>query len=211
MQSQQIDISKLRPNTGQIEGVPGNPRFIRDERFEKLKESIRADPEMMQVREIVAYDNGGELVIIMGNMRYRAAKALGIKEVPVKILPQDTPAKKLQAYIIKDNVPFGETDWDMLANEWDTAELEEWGMELPVQWEDDSGNDGGGKTQSPQVSFTMSPEQEEVLRRCIEAAKTSELYKQTPFFGNRSEDGNALYLIAVQWEEFQKTARGGGN
>lgn len=57
----------------------------------------------------------------------------------------------------------------------------------------------------------MSPEQEEVLRRCIEAAKTSELYKQTPFFGNRSEDGNALYLIAVQWEEFQKTARGGGN
>ena len=146
MQSQQIAISKLRPNTGQIEGVPGNPRFIRDERFEKLKESIRADPEMMQVREIVAYDNGGELVIIMGNMRYRAAKALGIKEVPVKILPQDTPAKKLQAYIIKDNVPFGETDWDMLANEWDTAELEEWGMELPVQWEEDSGNDGGGKT-----------------------------------------------------------------
>lgn len=73
MQAQLIDIKRLSPNKGQIAGVPANPRFIRDERFEKLKESIKSDPEMMQVREIVAYDNGGELVVVMGNMRYRAS------------------------------------------------------------------------------------------------------------------------------------------
>ena len=70
MQAQQIELSRLTPNKGQVDGLPKNPRFIRDDKFRKLKKSIQDDPEMLQLREIVAYDNNGELVIIMGNMRF---------------------------------------------------------------------------------------------------------------------------------------------
>jgi hypothetical protein len=74
MEVQKINISRLHLNTGQIKDVPKNPRFIKDERYQALKKSIADDPEMLDLREIVAYDNDGELVIIMGNMRYRAMR-----------------------------------------------------------------------------------------------------------------------------------------
>ena len=131
MQQQLIKVSQLKNNTGQVEGLPKNPRLIRDEKFDKLKKSLEDDPEMMQLREVIAYDNGGELVVICGNMRLRAAKDLGIKEVPVKVLPTDTPIEKLKAYTIKDNVPFGEHDWSDLANEWDADLLSDWGVDVP--------------------------------------------------------------------------------
>ena len=126
---QQVALSKLHLNNGQIEGVPKNPRFIKDERFETLKKSIQDDPEMLDLREIIAYDNGGELIIVGGNMRYRALKELGIKEAPVKILPQETAPEKIRAFIVKDNVAFGQNDWDILANEWEVDELMDWGLE----------------------------------------------------------------------------------
>ncbi len=131
MQQQLIKISELKNNTGQVEGLPKNPRFIKDHKYAKLKASLEADPEMMELREVIAYDNNGELVVICGNMRLRALKELGVKEVPVKILPTETPAEKLRAYTIKDNVGFGEDSWDDLANDWNPVELEEWGLELP--------------------------------------------------------------------------------
>lgn len=133
---QQVALSKLHLNTGQIEGVPKNPRIIKDERFESLKKSIQDDPEMLELREIIAYDNGGELVIVGGNMRYRALKDLGIKEAPVKILPQETAPEKIRAFIIKDNVAFGQNDWDILANEWEVDELTDWGLECDFLLED---------------------------------------------------------------------------
>lgn len=131
MQQQLIKISELKNNTGQVEGLPKNPRFIKDHKYAKLKASLEADPEMMELREVIAYDNNGELVVICGNMRLRALKELGVKEVPVKVLPKETPAEKLRAYTIKDNVGFGEDSWDDLANDWNPVELEEWGLELP--------------------------------------------------------------------------------
>lgn len=79
---------------------------------------------MLNLRELVAYDNNGELVIILGNMRYRAMKELGYKDAPVKVLPTATEAKKLRAYIQKDNIAFGQNDWDLLGNEWDVAHTE---------------------------------------------------------------------------------------
>lgn len=124
-----VALSELALNKGQIQDVPKNPRFIKDERYAALKKSIEDDPEMLDLRELVAYDNNGELVIIMGNMRYRAMKELGFKEAPVKILPKDTPAGKLRAYIQKDNIAFGQNDWDLLGNEWDTQELQDFGLE----------------------------------------------------------------------------------
>lgn len=126
---QNVALSKLHLNTGQIPDVPKNPRFIKDEKFESLKRSIEELPEMLELREIIAYDNDGELVIVGGNMRYRAMKELGIKEAVVKVLPKETAPEKIRAFIIKDNIAFGQNDWDILANEWDVDELLDWGLE----------------------------------------------------------------------------------
>jgi DNA modification methylase len=132
MKIEVIKINKLIGNNGQINGLPKNPRIIRDAKFEKLKQSIIDDPEMLELREVIAYDNNGELVVIAGNMRLKASQEVGIKEVPCKILPQETSVAKLRAYIIKDNVSFGENNWDDLANEWDVEQLEEWGLDIPA-------------------------------------------------------------------------------
>ena len=125
-----IPIKELVVNTGQIDGVPKNPRFIKDDRYKKLVKSLQDDPEMLELRELIVYPFKGVYVIIGGNMRYRAMKELKYTEAPCKVLKKDTPPEKLRAYIIKDNVAFGSDDYDALGNEWDMEELEEWGMDL---------------------------------------------------------------------------------
>ena len=130
MQAQSIKITKLVGNTGQIKGLPKNPRFIRDEKFQKLVKSIQDDPEMLDLRELIVVPSGKTFVVIAGNMRLRAMESLGYKEAPCKVLDADTPVEKLKAYTIKDNVGFGEHDWDQLANEWDAAELADWGIPI---------------------------------------------------------------------------------
>lgn len=130
MQTQLVKVKDLKNNSGQIEGLPKNPRILKDDKFIKLKKSLQDDPEMLQLREVIAYDNNGELVVICGNMRLRALKELGVKEVPTKILPKETSVDKLRAYTIKDNVAFGEHSWDDLANQWDLNQLEEWGLDV---------------------------------------------------------------------------------
>ena len=132
MQTQLVKIKDLKNNTGQVEGLPKNPRILKDDKFIKLKKSLEDDPEMLELREVIAYDNNGELIVICGNMRLKALKELGIKEVPTKILPNETSVEKLKAYTIKDNVSFGDHDWEVLANEWNSEELESWGLDVPV-------------------------------------------------------------------------------
>lgn len=127
----------IEPNKGQIKGLPKNPRAIRKPAFEKLKKSIETFPEMLELRELIVYPFEGKYVTIGGNMRLKACQALGISEIPCKILDKDTSEERLREIAIKDNVASGEDDWDLLANEWDTQELEEWGMFLPMPKEDD--------------------------------------------------------------------------
>ena len=115
-----IKLSDLQPNTN-------NPRFIRDEKFKKLVKSIQEFPQMLELRPIIV---DADYTILGGNMRYMACKDLRIKEVPVIIADELTEEQSLE-FIIKDNVGFGEWDWDTLANEWDENELVEWGLELP--------------------------------------------------------------------------------
>lgn len=134
MKLEQIKLSKLLLNSGQLPGVPKNPRFIKDDRYAKLLQSIKDDPEMLELRELIAVEHDGKYVVIAGNMRLRALRELGFAETPVKVLPADTDAKKLRAYATKDNVPFGAWDWEVAANEWDAEELEEWGVEMPDDW-----------------------------------------------------------------------------
>lgn len=183
MQAKTIKISDLHLNTGQIKDVPKNPRFIKDERYEALKKSIEDDPEMLQLRELVAYDNNGELVVILGNMRYRAMKELGYKDAPVKVLPPETDAKKLRAYIQKDNIAFGQNDWDLLGNEWDVEELQDFGLECEflednenvIENEDEGGNDeieDFSSELTPQykieISFDNEEEQEKIYNELTE-------------------------------------------
>ena len=105
---------------------PNNPRLIKDDKFKKLVQSIKDFPEMLDIRPIVV---NKDMIILGGNMRYRACKEAGIKEIPVIIT--DLSEDKQREFLIKDNTSGGEWDWDMLANEWDVEELQEWGLDLP--------------------------------------------------------------------------------
>lgn len=119
-----IAISRLKAN-------PSNPRVLRDDKFMKLKNSIRDFPDMLNKRPIVAVtDTDGKLMVLGGNMRLRACQDLGMKEVPV-ILADEWTEEQRREFIIKDNVGFGEWDWDQLANEWDAGQLSDWGLDVP--------------------------------------------------------------------------------
>ena len=106
---------------------PNNPRLIKDDKFKKLVQSIKDFPEMLSIRPIVVNQ---DMIILGGNMRFRACKEAGIKEIPVIVT--DLPEDKQREFLIKDNTSGGEWDWDMIANEWDADELEAWGLDLPV-------------------------------------------------------------------------------
>lgn len=120
MQPNLIKISEIKLN-------PNNPRLIKDDKFKKLVQSIKDFPEMLNIRPIVV---NKDMIILGGNMRFRACKEAGIKEIPVIIT--DLSEEKQREFLIKDNTSGGEWDWDMLANEWDQEELEAWGLDLPV-------------------------------------------------------------------------------
>ena len=126
-----IAISLIETNKGQIDGVPANPRTIKDKKFKKLVQSIEANPEMLDLRELLVYPHGEKYVIIGGNMRYEACKKLGYKELPCKVIPPETDAGTLCAYVVKDNGGYGEWDFDALANEWDENLLDVAGIDLP--------------------------------------------------------------------------------
>lgn len=121
MNLQRVPVSKLRAN-------PRNPRIIKDEKFQKLVQSIKDFPEMLELRPIVV---DGEWMVLGGNMRLKACQAAGLKEVPVAIAADLTPDQQRE-FVIKDNVGFGDWEWDALANEWDAAELSEWALDLPI-------------------------------------------------------------------------------
>ena len=127
-----ISLADIAPNTGQISGVPANPRIIQDGRFTKLVRSLKDDPEMMELRELLVYEQDGAFVVIGGNMRLKALKHIGATEAPCKVIPSDWPAEKLRAIATKDNVSFGEFDWSQLTEAWDKDELDVWGVEFPV-------------------------------------------------------------------------------
>lgn len=118
MELKKITDIKLNPN---------NPRLIKDDKFKKLVQSIKDFPEMLDIRPIVV---NKDMIILGGNMRFRACKEAGIKEIPVIVT--DLSEEKQREFLIKDNTSGGEWDWDMLANEWDADELESWGLDLPV-------------------------------------------------------------------------------
>ena len=113
-----VKISEIKVN-------PNNPRLIKDEKFKKLVQSVKDFPQMLNIRPIVV---NKEMVILGGNMRYKASVEAGLKEIPIIIA--DLSESQQKEFLIKDNVSGGEWDWDMLANEWDSEQLAEWGMDV---------------------------------------------------------------------------------
>ena len=129
MNAKNIPIGRLRAN-------PNNPRMLRDEKFAKLKKSLTDFPDMLNKRPIVAVtDTDGKFMVLGGNMRLRALQDLKVKEVPV-ILADEWTEEQRREFIIKDNVGFGEWDWDALANEWDGEKLADWGLDAPFAGHD---------------------------------------------------------------------------
>lgn len=172
-QSVMLPLSKIESNKGQIEGLPKNPRLIRDGKFEILKKSIQDDPEMTALRELLVVEHDGKYVIIGGNMRFRAMQDLGIKEAPCKVIPADTDVEKLKAYTIKDNAGFGEWDWDDLANEWCDAPLSDWGVDV---WEP---SEEEVKTQEQQKDLSDKLETSfRVEVTCINEAEQEMIYNE---------------------------------
>jgi hypothetical protein len=132
-----IDITKLLYNEGQIDGVPKNPRYLKESEHDKLKKSLTDSPEFLEYKPLMVYamDNGN-YVTICGNMRLRIANELRLDghsefdTIPCVILKADTPIEKIKEYAIKDNVQAGNWDWDELANgEWETDALQDWGVD----------------------------------------------------------------------------------
>ena len=121
MKVDKVKISEVKTN-------PKNPRLIKDDKFKKLVKSIQEFPQMLELRPIVVDENN---IVLGGNMRLKACKEAGLKEVFIVKAENLTELQK-DEFIVKDNVGFGEWDWDMLANEWDTEKLDEWGLDLPV-------------------------------------------------------------------------------
>jgi len=116
---EKVNINNIFPN-------PVNPRIIKDFKFKKLVKSIKEFPEMLKLRPIVV---NSEMGILGGNMRYKACKEVGLKEVYI-IKADNLTDNQIEQFIIKDNVGFGQWDWDMLANQWDTQLLSDWGLDV---------------------------------------------------------------------------------
>jgi len=121
-----MQVTKVKINS--IKTNPKNPRLIKDDKFKKLVKSIKEFPQMLELRPIVVDENN---IILGGNMRHKACIEAGLKEVFI-VQAKDLTEQQKDEFIVKDNVGFGEWDWDILANEWDTDKLEDWGLDIPI-------------------------------------------------------------------------------
>jgi len=208
METRDIEIRMLRKNSGQLQGLPQNPRKISKKNLEKLKKSLQEAPEMLRLRELIVVPMDGEYIVIAGNQRLEAAKALGMETLPCKVLPADTEPAKLREYAIKDNLPFGEDDWEVIASDWDMAELEEWGMPIPAELKaspEDFGEDftlpEGEKKQFGVMNFVVNDEQRECINFALSVAVYCDGYDDTD---NTNTNGTALMLIAREWLDAQQ-------
>lgn len=202
-QVQMLPMSAVEVNAGQLEGLPANPREIRDEKFEKLKANIQKYPELLEYRSLMVYPMpNGKHIIIGGNMRYRAMQELGYTEVPCVIIPAETPVEKLGAYTILDNNGFGKWDWDLLANEWSDWNMEDLGLDWdglnvsPEEFGEDFALPSGEKDNIGVMNFCVTERQRELINLAIQAAQYSEDYDDSE---NKNGNGNGLEVIARQW------------
>ena len=191
--------------TNQIKLNPDNPRFIKDDKFKKLVKSIEEFPEMLKLRPIIIDEDN---MILGGNMRFKACEHLKMKEVWVEKAENLTPEQKNE-FIVKDNVGFGEWDWELLGNLFDEEQLGEWGLDINLGYGQEVGTDvftlpSGEKAPFQQMTFTLADEQAEQIKNAIADIKQTQEYKYAETMGNENSNGNAMYLIVMQWAEQRK-------
>tara|TARA_R100000900_G_scaffold63857_3_gene51199 strand:- start:1402 stop:1995 length:594 start_codon:yes stop_codon:yes gene_type:complete len=192
---QQVKISKVKGN-------PNNPRIIKNDKFKKLVKSIQEFPEMLKLRPIVVDE---EMIVLGGNMRLKASKDAGLKEVWIEVAEGLTEEQKKE-FIVKDNVGFGEWEWDMLANEWDSVQLAEWGLDVwqnedDIETSDEFTLPDGEKSNLEQITYTLSSEQSNIIKEAVQEIKYTEDYKYVETYGNENSNGNALYLLITEWRK----------
>ena len=141
MKTETVKISKIKRK-------PNNPRLIKDDKFNKLVNSIKEFPEMLNIRPIVVNE---QMIVLGGNMRLKACQEAGLKEIPV-IKTSELTAEQQREFIVKDNVGYGEWDWDLIANEWDSIDLDNWGLDLPI-FQDNLSNTDNYKGLNPELEL----------------------------------------------------------
>ena len=123
-----VSIKDIKPN-------PNNPRLVKDDKFKKLVQSIKDFPQMLDIRPIVV---NKDMIVLGGNMRLKACKEAGLSEIPI-IKAEDLTEEQQREFIIKDNVGYGEWDWNILKDEWDLEKLDEWGLDIDKKEKEDEG------------------------------------------------------------------------
>ena len=201
-----IKVSSIKNN-------PNNPRTINDDQLEKLKRSIKSFPEMMGKRPMICVtDVDGKLYPLGGNMRLRAIKDLGMKEIPKSwvSMADEWTEEQRREFIIKDNANLGDWSLEDLQENWDLGLISEWGVDLggvDID-EDEFGEEfmlpDGDKSPLQQMTFTLADEQAVIIQNAISDIKQTDEYKYTETMGNENSNGNALYLIVMQWAEQRK-------
>ncbi len=196
---QKIKLSDIRPN-------PNNPRVIKDDKFKKLVKSIQDFPQMLELRPIVVND---EMIVLGGNMRLKALQHLGIKETYI-IKAGELTEKQEQEFIIKDNVGYGEWDWDQLANEWDVEDLDEWGLDLPLDKQIDLLEDGEELelTQSVQIAppkeyILILAEPNSVDWEEIKETLQLQMVRRGGYKKDSNFDAVALERV-IEWQDFKQ-------
>jgi len=199
MKAELFDIEDIKLN-------PNNPRTITKVQKEKLMKSIKEFPQMLNIRPLVVDEDN---MVLGGNMRYQTLVELGYKQVPVIKAMDLTPEQK-QEFIIKDNIAFGEWDWDVLQTEWEMETLWDWGLDSGGFEVDKNLFDTnfklaeGDKSPFQQITFTLSDEQHTIVKNAMSDIKQTEEFKYCETFGNENSNGNALYLLIQQWAEQKK-------
>ena len=197
-----VKISEVKPN-------PKNPRVIKDGKFQKLVKSIQEFPDMLNKRPLIVFtDVDGKYVVLGGNMRLKALNELKYKEIPVIVADEWTEEQKAE-FLIKDNVGFGEWDWDSLANEWDAEKLDDWGLDLPIDNQIDELEEGE-EIELPQ-SVQLKPPKEYILimaePNSVDWEEIKETLKLKMVRRGGYKQGSAFDAIAlervIEWNDFK--------
>jgi hypothetical protein len=186
-----VKISKVKPNET-------NPRFIKDSKFKKLVKSIKEFPEMLKLRPIVV---NKDMVVLGGNMRLKACKEAGLKDV--WILKADNLTEEQQKeFIVKDNVGFGEWDWDILANDWDIKELEDWGLDgFPFDIDADEKNEDDYSKKIEVPKYEPKGEKPETVE-LFDKEKADDFIEKIKASGISKEEKAFLFMAAYRHTKF---------